>query len=229
MKDLAIPSPELLYFISILGGILFVSPLWNYFENPGKKFIDVILGILLSIGAVLLFLIGTYLVEEIQNDEGNVAELLAPIGILLSAFIASSSLIKSIQNTKNLEQEKQKEEKQKQKMKLLAYLARLEISCMTFKKILKRQAPVIQKTLENISIHLDDEIKILRNSDIFHYLENNEERTKLARLLSEIIDVQNALSIESSTLGLTDVSDRLEKLKAKVKETKKFISFKSAE
>ena len=76
-----------------------------------------------KIVVILLFVVFVLIITHLfTSTYENFIKLLAPLGIILSASIASLSVLKSIENTNRIEEEKKESDKHKLKEKLELYI-----------------------------------------------------------------------------------------------------------
>ena len=82
--------------------------MFKIIENNLEKSFGIIYNIsfyisLVSIIIVISFISGV-IYKELNVDNDNVIKMLAPLGITLSALLASTSVMRSIQNTNRIEE-----------------------------------------------------------------------------------------------------------------------------
>lgn len=103
--------------------------MFKIIENNLEKSFGIIYNILfyislVSIIIVISFISGVIYIELNVNID-NVIKMLAPLGITLSALLASTSVMKSIQNTNKIEERKKEKEEKQFKNKLKIYMSEI--------------------------------------------------------------------------------------------------------
>lgn len=121
--------------------------------------------------------------------------LLPPIGILLSAFLASVSVLKNIENTNRIEKEKKEKEEKQFLNKMKIYIAEVEYFVKLFKHtfsdyeketdIEKKETTLIYQKSLNHSKNL-----IIKDINFIEHLESDEyELIRLINSIEIIIDI----------------------------------------
>lgn len=167
--------------------------------------------LLFTLWIIGLFIL-SFTIVKIFNQTSDLSKYLTSAGILISAFIASTTVLLSIQNTKNLEKEKEKKDEQKN----LAYLSQI---CNTIymeidkNKMIwprnnikedKKLFPAYYEANENIMIsHLtatkdifESLILKLNDKDLYLYQPILSSLESLNKLLYEFNSISNRLSFE---------------------------------
>lgn len=133
----------IIYFLYKLFTIIKIDEQQSLFKYLIKKFFSFIsLDDMYKMVSTLLFIVFiTICFYLFDSTDDNFIKLLAPLGIILSASIASLSVLKSIQNTNNIEEVKNKKEEESYKNKLTLYLTEIknfvyiyESAYLSFKK-----------------------------------------------------------------------------------------------
>jgi len=184
---------ELVYYIGllllvfimiiILSGIILI---YKFLIKQSNSPIDIIFK------SIILFASLYFIIVFILMFSNT--KLIAPLGIILASFIASASVMKSINNTIQLEEERKKEEKNKAIKRFNIYTYQLSHS--------------LEKESENFSIgraisHFDEYLKNIQNDnnlisnldleDIFEFIYKakieiqNKEKDQYQAYLKEII------------------------------------------
>lgn len=134
--------------------------------------------IILVILSILIFGILSYIIFEsfISNDKETIIKLLVPVGVLLSAGLASTSVMKSIHNTNRIEEEKRKKEHKRNLNKIEVYINKLLWNIYTYTELMKTNNSInffnfnskkMHKNFIRVSdlINKDDELLSLIDSD----------------------------------------------------------------
>lgn len=155
-----------------------MKKLFEYFE----KSIIHMYSILFYISLILIIIVISFIVGVIdsnlkEEDHKIIIQMLPSLGITLSALLASTSLMKSIQNTNKIEQNKKVEELELRKNKISFYFnliqSHIRMYIKDFKTILDddliRDFKV--KLEEYLKLILsDNEIKALNDKEIRSYI-----------------------------------------------------------
>lgn len=135
-----------------------------------------ILILILSIIVFVFLSYEMYSLIKCNAEKKIIYQLLAPIGILLSAFLASLSVLKNINNTNKIEEEKNKQKKLDSVKRLNIFLhdinesieeidenTNLHFTCLT-SQLLKESRILIENDKEILSLDISEKLrKILFN------------------------------------------------------------------
>lgn len=126
---------------------------------------------------VFAFLIGSLFTFNIDN----IVKLLVPFGVLLSAGLASVSVMKSIVNTNRIEEEKKKIDKENVKNKLSAYL-RLHFSYINMYQKDFKDSIASRELLKNFVNKQTQYLQLLINDKDILSL----EKTEIIKIITDI-------------------------------------------
>lgn len=164
------------------------------------------------LGAAIFAICLGLLLRENTNETFKLAEALAPLGILLSALIASASVMKSIESNKEQHNEKQLYIKQVELeyfhiglFKVSQHFQILSLS-ITADTIYKYSKEDIQWVIDDVSNFIN---KMDQKELIFHL--KSEEKLKLVYLISSLKSFIKILSkYDGSSTSINKYKDRLE-------------------
>jgi|GEM_PF-1943529 len=151
----------LFLLVSMLSGIILI---YKFLIQQSSSPINIIFRSLILIA--LLYIIFILMLWKIQ--------FVALLGIILASFIASASVMKSINNTRELEKERKQEEREKAINRLNIYTYQLSI-------ILEKES---EKYDKNVTRHFDSYLQKIQNDN--HLISNIDTQTIQNRL--EFID-----------------------------------------
>lgn len=139
--------------------------------------------------------------EVVTTKFNNMVVLLPPIGIILSALLASISVLRTIENTNRIE--KEKAEKNKIEIKKLSeiYILKLTQSFYNFLNINDSLKATTSRVKEDYNL-------IVENKDIVNYLDNN--LLGIMNILDNFIEFNN---IYLENLNKLEKGVKLEKIK----------------
>ncbi len=196
----------------------------NIFKFKNIFKLEVIYKLIVVLTIILFIIIIGFLFNAfLTKDMDTIIKLLVPTGIILSAALASTSVMKSIYNSNLIEQRKtiEKNEKVKNKLKLYLKLIHSFISmyALDFKEILDEKIVLeaFIKTQEEYLLLLlnDDDIKSIEGSEIIRiivYLEMNIDMTKKV-LYSDMVKINDLKNLIER--NFTKIEEIIEEINSK--------------
>jgi hypothetical protein len=192
--------------------------------NILKKEIPISLNLLYKVVAylsitVFIITIGNLIVAKLNNDLETVTKLLVPLGVLLSAALASISVLKSIDNTNRIEKEKEKRDLYDKRLNVhndifeatkeiiqndltakyaIHFNTKVSLAQFIFKPEIKNSLDLIYQDFINLSVYQSD-------------IANTRKAVEIAESNNSSTDRINKLDLE-----LREKEDRKSKLKIKV-------------
>jgi hypothetical protein len=150
----------------------------NIFEYLGKSF-DIMYSVLFYISLILILIVISFISGAIYNnysiDNDIVIKMLPVLGITLSALLASTSVMKSIQNTNKIEKNKKQNELEVKINKMTFYLklvqSYIQMYITDFKSILD------DDLMEDFKIKLEEYLKLILNDNELKALNDKEIRS----------------------------------------------------
>ncbi|QEP35040.1 hypothetical protein [Malaciobacter pacificus] len=149
--------------------------LFEYFEKSFTYIYSILFYIsLISIIIVISFILGVIDSNLKEENHKIIIQMLPALGITLSALLASTSLMKSIQNTNKIEQKKKTNELELKKNKISFYLnlvqSYIQMYIEDFKTILD------DDLMEDFKIKLEEYLKLILNDNEIKALNDKEIR-----------------------------------------------------
>lgn len=150
----------------------------NLFKYLGKSF-EIIYSVLFYISLISILIVVSFISGAIYNsygiDNDIVIKMLPVLGITLSALLASTSLMKSIQNTNKIEKNKKQNELELKINKMTFYLklvqSYIQMYIIDFKTILD------DDLMEDFKIKLEEYLKLILNDNELKALNDKEIRS----------------------------------------------------
>ncbi|MFW2378901.1 hypothetical protein ACN9J5_07400 [Aliarcobacter butzleri] len=173
---------------------------------------------------IIIMFIFIYLDYRPNGKFENITKLIPAIGIILSALLASVSVLKSIENTNRIEEEKKEKEKKQFLNKLRIYIAELEYFIKLFKTTFcnydkatdierKTGLLIYQKNL-NHSKNL-----IIKDINFIEHIESDEyELIHFINSIEILIDLMLEEEYEEETKNI--INENIDSLEEKINKIK---------
>jgi hypothetical protein len=157
-----------------------MNKIFKFFEESFNHIYNILFYIsLISIIIVISFIINVIVnINGINNN--TVIQMLPALGITLSALLASTSIMKSIQNTNKIEKNKERRELELKKNKITFYLnlvqSYIRMYLVDFKTILD------DDLIEDFKIKLEEYLKLILNDSDLKALNDSEIKSYIVFL-----------------------------------------------
>jgi len=186
-----------------------MNKIFKFFEESLKYIYSTLFFIsLISIIIVISFIIGA-IVNNHEINNNTVIQLLPALGITLSALLASTSIMKSIQNTNKIEKIKERKELELKKNKISFYLnlvqSYIRMYLVDFKTILD------DDLMEDFKIKLEEYLKLILNDNELKALNDNEIRSYIVLLEMSINYTDRYLRKRDYPKSIEDLMEAIEK------------------
>ncbi len=182
--------------------------MYKFFEESLKY----IYSALFFIALISIIIVMSFIISAIVNNHGinnnTVIQLLPALGITLSALLASTSIMKSIQNTNKIEKIKEHKELELKKNKISFYLnlvqSYIHMYLVDFKTILD------DDLMEDFKIKLEEYLELILNDNELKALNDKEIRGYIVLLEMSINYTDRYLRKKDYPKSIEDLMEEIE-------------------
>lgn len=160
---------------------------------------------------VFIIITSNIIVAKLNNDLETIIKLLVPLGILLSAALASISILKSMENTNRIEKEKEKRDLYDRRLKIYNHIMKIEkqfiqdeitdVNTIAFRKKVNSSEFIFNSVIYNSINNIYDELidfstleKTMYRSKKSKDVEGRMENKKF--IINKIINIRDLIKKE---------------------------------